>query len=53
MRRTDAIREELKRQPDEQLSETDPDSHSMISQAMFESPVGLMSPATLQKAGRL
>ena len=33
MRRMDAIREELKQQPDEQLSLTDPDARSMISQA--------------------
>ena len=31
MRRMDAIREELKRQPEEQLSLTDPDARSMIS----------------------
>ena len=33
MRRMDQIREELKQQPDEQLSLTDPDSRSMMSQA--------------------
>jgi transposase len=33
MRRMDAIREQLKGQPDQQLSQTDPDARSMISQA--------------------
>ena len=33
MRRMDAMREKLKHQPDEQLSQTDPDARSMISQA--------------------
>jgi hypothetical protein len=33
MRRLDAIREQLKQQPDGQLSQTDPDARSMISQA--------------------
>jgi transposase len=40
MRRMDAIREELKWQPDQQLSETDPDSRSMISQAKGTGLVG-------------
>jgi len=40
MRRTDAIREVLKHQPDEQLSETDPDARSMISQAKGSGLVG-------------
>ncbi len=40
MRRMDAIREELKRQPDEQLSLTDPDARSMISQAKGTGMVG-------------
>ena len=40
MRRMDAIREELKRQPDEQLSQTDPDARSMISQAKGSGLVG-------------
>jgi hypothetical protein len=34
------MREELKRQPDEQLSQTDPDSRSMISQAKGTGVVG-------------
>ena len=33
MRRMDTIREDWKRQPDQQLSLTDPDARSMISQA--------------------
>ena len=40
MRRMDAIREQLKTVPDEQLSETDPDSRSMISQAKGTGVVG-------------
>jgi transposase len=40
MRRMDAIREELKRQPEEQLSLTDPDARSMISQAKGTGMVG-------------
>jgi transposase len=40
MRRMDEIREELKHQPDEQLSQTDPDSRSMISQAKGSGLVG-------------
>jgi len=40
MRRMDAIREVLKHQPDEQLSETDPDARSMISQAKGSGLVG-------------
>jgi transposase len=40
MRRMEAIREELKRQPDEQLSQTDPDARSMISQAKGTGLVG-------------
>jgi transposase len=40
MRRMDAIREELKHQPDAQLSQTDPDSRSMISQAKGTGLVG-------------
>ena len=40
MRRMDAIGEELKHQPDEQLSQTDPDSRSMISQAKGTGVVG-------------
>jgi hypothetical protein len=40
MRRMDAIREQLKRTPDEQISETDPDSRSMISQAKGTGVVG-------------
>jgi transposase len=40
MRRMDAMREELKRQPDEQLSQTDPDARSMISQAKGTGVVG-------------
>ena len=36
----DAIREELKQQPDEQLSLTDPDARSMISQAKGTGVVG-------------
>ena len=40
MRRMDAIREELKQQPDEQLSQTDPDARSMISQAKGTGVVG-------------
>jgi transposase len=40
MRRMDAMREELRRQPDEQLSQTDPDARSMISQAKGTGVVG-------------
>jgi transposase len=40
MRRMDAVREELKRQPEEQLSLTDPDARSMISQAKGTGMVG-------------
>ena len=40
MRRMDALREELKRQPEEQLSLTDPDARSMISQAKGTGMVG-------------
>ena len=40
MRRMDAMREELKHQPDEQLSQTDPDARSMISQAKGTGVVG-------------
>ena len=40
MRRMDQIREELKQQPDGQLSLTDPDSRSMISQAKGTGVVG-------------
>ena len=40
MRRMDAIREELKQQPDEQLSLTDPDARSMVSQAKGTGVVG-------------
>ncbi len=40
MRRMDAIGEQLKHQPDEQLSQTDPDSRSMISQAKGTGVVG-------------
>src|SRR4249919_1234314 len=40
MRRMDAIREELKRQPGEQLSQTDPDARSMVSQAKGTGMVG-------------
>lgn len=40
MRRMDAIRKELKQQPDGQLSQTDPDSRSMISQAKGSGLVG-------------
>ena len=40
MRRMDTIREELKRQPEEQLSLTDPDARSMISQAKGTGVVG-------------
>jgi len=40
IRRMEAMREELKRQPDEQLSQTDPDSRSMISQAKGTGVVG-------------
>jgi hypothetical protein len=39
-RRMDTIREELKHQPDAQLSQTDPDSRSMISQAKGTGVVG-------------
>jgi transposase len=40
MKRMDQIREDLRRQPDEQLSLTDPDSRSMISQAKGTGVVG-------------
>jgi transposase len=40
MRRMDMMREELKHQPDEQLSQTDPDARSMISQAKGSGLVG-------------
>jgi Transposase DDE domain len=40
MRRMDRMREELKSTPDEQISETDPDSRSMISQAKGTGVVG-------------
>jgi len=40
MKRMDQIREDLKQQPDEQLSLTDPDSRSMISQAKGTGVVG-------------
>lgn len=40
MKRMNQIREDLKRQPDEQLSLTDPDSRSMISQAKGTGVVG-------------
>jgi transposase len=40
MRRMDAIREQLKATPDEQISETDPDARSMISQAKGTGVVG-------------
>jgi len=40
MQRMDGMREQLKRQPDEQLSQTDPDSRSMISQAKGSGLVG-------------
>jgi transposase len=40
MQRMDEIREQLKRQPDEQLSQTDPDARSMISQAKGTGLVG-------------
>jgi len=40
MRRMDAIREELKKQPDEQISLTDPDARSMVSQAKGTGLVG-------------
>jgi transposase len=40
MQRMDAIREELKKQPDEQISLTDPDARSMVSQAKGTGVVG-------------
>ena len=40
MRRMDAIREQLKATPEEQISETDPDARSMISQAKGTGVVG-------------
>lgn len=40
MRRMDTMREQEKQQPDEQLSQTDSDSRSMISQAKGTGPVG-------------
>ncbi|MET0918413.1 MAG: IS1182 family transposase, partial [Burkholderiales bacterium] len=40
MRRMDAIREELKQQPDQQISLTDPDARSMVSQAKGTGMVG-------------
>jgi transposase len=39
-RRMDTIREELKQQPDEQISLTDPDARSMVSQAKGTGVVG-------------
>lgn len=40
MRRMDAIRAELKQQPDEQISLTDPDARAMVSQAKGTGVVG-------------
>jgi transposase len=40
MRRMDAIREELKQRPDQQISLTDPDARSMVSQAKGTGMVG-------------
>jgi transposase len=40
MRRMDAIREELKQRPDKQISLTDPDARSMVSQAKGTGMVG-------------
>jgi transposase len=40
MRRMDTIREELKQQPDEQISLTDPDARAMVSQAKGTGVVG-------------
>ena len=40
MRRMDQVREQLKQEPDEQVSLTDPDSRSMISQAKGTGVVG-------------
>ena len=40
MRRMDTIREDLKQQPDEQISLTDPDARSMVSQAKGTGVVG-------------
>jgi transposase len=40
MRRMDTIREQLKATPDEQISETDPDARSMMSQAKGTGVVG-------------
>jgi len=40
MQRMDTIREELKKQPDEQISLTDPDARSMVSQAKGTGMVG-------------
>jgi transposase len=40
MRRMDAVREQLKAAPDEQISETDPDARSMISHAKGTGIVG-------------
>ena len=40
MRRMDTIREELKQRPDEQISLTDPDARSMVSQAKGTGVVG-------------
>lgn len=40
MRRMETIRQELKQQPDEQISLTDPDARSMISQAKGTGVVG-------------
>jgi len=40
MQRMDTIREELKQQPDQQISLTDPDARSMISQAKGTGMVG-------------
>jgi len=43
MRRMDEIRERLKSEPDEQLSLTDPDSRSMVSQAKGTEGVGIVA----------
>ncbi|MDI3384004.1 IS1182 family transposase [Xenophilus aerolatus] len=40
MRQLDGLREQLKREPDEQLSLTDPDARSMVSQAKGSGLVG-------------
>jgi hypothetical protein len=47
MRRMDAMREELKCRPDEQLSQTDADARSMISQAKGTGLVGYNVQAAL------